>query len=111
MPAPARRAGQTTALHRPVPTTAHPAWRAADAAARQSYGRLLAWLACQWRDVAAAEDALAAALEKALALWPAQGVPAAPDAWLLTVARRELLQAARRQRLHDSPQVQAVLAH
>ncbi len=111
MPAPAPRAGQTTALHSLVHTTAHPAWLAADAAARQSYGRLLAWLACQWRDVAAAEDALAAALEKALALWPAQGVPTAPDAWLLPVARRELLQAARRQRLHDSPQVQAVLAH
>ena len=83
---------------------------AAEAAARQSYGRLLAWLAWQWRDVAAAEDALASALEKALRHWPAEGVPAAPEAWLLAVARRELLQAARRQRLHDSPQVQALLA-
>ena len=86
-----------------------PAWQAAATAARQSYGRLLAWLACQWRDMAAAEDALATALEKALALWPTQGVPEAPDAWLLTVARRELLQAARRDRLHASPQVQALL--
>ena len=83
---------------------------AAAVAARQSYGRLLSWLAWQWRDVAAAEDALASALEKALRHWPADGVPAAPEAWLLAVARRELLQAARRQRLHDSPQVQALLA-
>ena len=83
---------------------------AAEAAARQSYGRLLSWLAWQWRDVAAAEDALASALEKALRHWPADGVPAAPEAWLLAVARRELLQTARRQRLHDSPQVQALLA-
>ena len=102
MLAPAGRASHTV--------TPHPAWQAAESAARRSYGRLLAWLACQWHDVAAAEDALAAALDKALALWPAQGVPAAPEAWLLTVARRELLQAARRQRLHDSPQVQALLA-
>lgn len=87
--------------------------QAAEAAVRQSYGRLLSWLswlAWQWRDVAAAEDALASALEKALHHWPAEGVPAAPEAWLLAVARRELLQAARRQRLHDSPQVQALLA-
>ena len=83
---------------------------AAVVAARQSYGRLLSWLAWQWRDLAAAEDALASALEKALRHWPADGVPAAPEAWLLAVARRELLQAARHQRLHDSPQVQAVLA-
>ncbi len=114
MPAPAGRAGLGTVIdpeaHPAANPAAHPAWLAAEAAARQCYGRLLAWLACQWRDVAAAEDALAAALEKALALWPAQGVPAAPDAWLLTVARRELLQAARRQRLHFSPQVQALLA-
>ena len=82
---------------------------AAQAAARHSYGKLLAWLAWQWRDVAAAEDALATALEQALRHWPVDGVPAAPEAWLLAVARRALLQAARRQRLHDSPQVQALL--
>ena len=61
-------------------------------------------------DVPSLDDALATALEKALRHWPASGVPAAPEAWLLAVARRELLQAARHQRLHDSPQVQAVLA-
>ena len=84
--------------------------KAAQTAARQSYGRLLSWLAWQWRDVAAAEDALSGAFEKALATWPAQGVPDAPDAWLLAVAKNHLLVAARRQRLHDSPEVQAVLA-
>ena len=76
---------------------------AAEAAARRSYGRLLAWLAWQWRDVAAAEDALAEAFATALARWPRDGVPAPPDAWLLTAARRQLLVAARRQRLADDP--------
>lgn len=76
---------------------------AAEAAARGSYGRLLAWLAWQWRDVAAAEDALADAFAAALERWPRDGVPDAPDAWLLTAARRRLLMAVRRQRLADDP--------
>lgn len=76
---------------------------AAERAARHHYGRLLAWLAWQWRDIAGAEDALGEAFARALARWPADGVPDAPQAWLLAVARRELLMAARRQRLADDP--------
>lgn len=56
-------------------------------AARTSYGRLLALLAAADGDVAAAEDALADAFERALNRWPLDGVPDKPDAWLLTVAR------------------------
>jgi RNA polymerase sigma-70 factor, ECF subfamily len=63
---------------------------AAEAAARTAYGRLIALLARDSRDIAAAEDALADALARALARWPEDGVPASPDAWLLTVARRQL---------------------
>ena len=37
-----------------------------------------------------AEDALADALERALTRWPTDGVPANPEAWLLTVARNRL---------------------
>ena len=76
---------------------------AAETAARHSYGRLLAWLAWQWRDVAAAEDALADAFATALQRWPVDGVPASPDAWLRSAAHRRLLMAARRQRLADDP--------
>ncbi|MGV0783420.1 DUF6596 domain-containing protein [Mycolicibacterium sp. XJ775] len=56
----------------------------------RSYGRLLALLAAQSRDIAAAEDALADALERALQRWPRDGVPANPEAWLVTVARNRL---------------------
>src|SRR5690606_31205140 len=70
--------------------------RAAERAARDSYGRLLAFLAARTRDVAGAEDALAEAFASALASWPEQGVPANPDAWLLTVARRRQTDAIRR---------------
>ncbi len=64
-------------------------------AARTSYGRLVAYLAASWRDVAAAEDALAEALVSALETWPRVGVPDNPDAWLLAAARRRLIDAAR----------------
>lgn len=56
----------------------------------RSYGRLLALLAAPARDIAAAEDALADALERALQRWPLDGVPANPEAWVLTVARNRL---------------------
>ncbi len=79
------------------------AHEAAAAAARASYGRLVAWLAWQWRDIAAAEDALAEAFATALQRWPRDGVPASPEGWLLTAAKRQLLMAARRQRLADDP--------
>jgi predicted RNA polymerase sigma factor len=62
----------------------------AGVAARDSYGRLLALLAASTSDLAAAEDALADAFERALRTWPSQGVPGHPDAWLLTVARNRL---------------------
>ena len=57
---------------------------------RDSYGRLLAVLAAPTRDLAAAEDALADAFERALARWPDDGIPANPEGWLLTVARNRL---------------------
>ncbi len=82
---------------------------AAELAARESFGRLLSWLAWRWRDVAAAEDALADALLKALEVWPVQGVPQAPDAWLLTVAKRRLLEIARHDRVRADPALLAIL--
>src|SRR3989449_6568065 len=68
----------------------------ADAVARRSYGKLVAFLAARTRDVAAAEDALSEAFASALADWPLKGCPSNPEAWLLTVARRKLIDVARR---------------
>lgn len=68
---------------------------AAEAAARRSYGKLVAILAARSGDVAGAEDALAEAFAAALRGWPAQGVPRNPEAWLLTVARRRQVDAVR----------------
>ncbi|MER8825391.1 RNA polymerase sigma factor [Mesorhizobium sp. M0938] len=69
---------------------------AAEAAARQSYGKLVAWLAARTRDIAGAEDALADAFAAALERWPQTGVPNRPEAWLLAVARRRRVDAVRR---------------
>ena len=75
-----------------------PGRAAAESAARSSYGRLVAFLSARTRDVAGAEDALADAFEAALREWPTAGVPRSPQAWLLTVARRKLVDTARRRR-------------
>ncbi len=63
--------------------------------ARNSYGRLIAYLAARSGDVTGAEDALSEAFGAALRRWPAEGVPQKPEAWLLRVARNRLIDAAR----------------
>src|SRR3989441_8743221 len=70
--------------------------KTADAVARRSYGKLVAFLAARTRDVAAAEDALSEAFASALSDWPLNGCPSNPEAWLLTVARRKMIDAVRR---------------
>lgn len=57
---------------------------------RTSYGRHLALLAAPTGDIPAAEDAIADAMERALTRWPLEGIPANPEAWILTVARNRL---------------------
>jgi RNA polymerase sigma-70 factor (ECF subfamily) len=75
---------------------------AAERAARESYGRLLAVLAAPTGNIPAAEDALSDAFERALTTWPHRGIPDNPEGWLLTVARNRLRDlyrsAAHRQR-------------
>jgi RNA polymerase sigma-70 factor (ECF subfamily) len=79
--------------------------RAAEAAARDGYGRLVAYLSARSRDVAGAEDALGEAFRAALETWPRDGVPAKPEAWLLAVARHQLIDDARHDRVkaHAAP--------
>jgi RNA polymerase sigma-70 factor (ECF subfamily) len=72
------------------------AGRTAERVARESYGRLVAFLAARTRDVAGAEDALGEAFSAALRKWPVDGVPDNPDAWLLTAARRRQTDDTRR---------------
>jgi len=49
--------------------------RTIERVARESYGRLVAYLSSHTRDVGSAEDALSNALVAALETWPQNGVP------------------------------------
>lgn len=82
----------------------------AEETARASYGRLLAWLSARSGDVAAAEDALAGAFRAALEHWPETGVPASPEAWLVTAARRKMIDDARRRKTRSDGEPALILA-
>ena len=75
------------------------AHRTIERVARESYGRLVAYLSSHTRDVASAEDALSNALVAALMTWPRDGVPQNPGAWLLTAARHSLIDLVRHQQV------------
>ena len=74
----------------------------AEAVARESYGKLVAFLAVRTGDVAAAEDALSEAFAAALTDWPVKGCPKNPAAWLLTVARRKSIDVLRGKRRREA---------
>src|SRR6202171_1852373 len=95
--------------------------RTIERVARESYGRLVAYLSSHTRDVASAEDALSNALVAALTTWPRDGVPQNPEAWLLTAARYSLIDLVRHQQvavaseptlllLREQPQEMTLLA-
>jgi RNA polymerase sigma-70 factor (ECF subfamily) len=69
-----------------------------EAIARQSFSRLVAYIAARnGGDIAAAEDALAEAFASAVVRWDKEGAPERPEAWLLKVARNRLVDEHRRQ--------------
>ena len=73
--------------------------RTIERVARESYGRLVAYLSVHTHDLASAQDALSEALVSALNHWPKEGVPKNPEAWLLTAARHSLIDAIRHQKV------------
>src|ERR1700689_3367497 len=76
--------------------------RTIERVARESYGRLVAYLSSHTRDVASAEDALSNALIAALTTWPRDGGPQNPEAWLLTAARHSLIDLVRHRQVAEA---------
>ena len=87
-----------------VPDGDRPAHDAAQRVARESYGRLVAFFAKRTRDLAAAEDALSEAFAAALVDWPRKGIPANPQAWLMAVAKRKIIDGSRREQTSAASQ-------
>lgn len=83
--------------------------RTIERVARESYGRLVAYLSSHTRDVGSAEDALSNALVAALKTWPRSGVPQNPEAWLLTTARHSLIDHIRHQQVAEASEPTLVM--
>jgi RNA polymerase sigma-70 factor (ECF subfamily) len=83
--------------------------RTIERVARESYGRLVAYLSVHTHDLSSAEDALSEALLSALRTWPHNGLPQNPEAWLLTAARRSLIDVVRHQRVVTGTEPMLVL--
>lgn len=66
--------------------------------AREGRGRAVAILSRRLGDIDRAEDALQDALVAAAERWPRDGVPANPEAWILTTARNRAIDRIRRER-------------
>ncbi|MDF5751631.1 RNA polymerase sigma factor [Spongiactinospora sp. TRM90649] len=82
-------------------TEAHPSAvrRAVDDAHRREWARVLATTVRVARDLDLAEECVQDAYVAALGAWARGGVPTNPGAWLVTVARRNALDALRRDRV------------
>ena len=62
---------------------------------RQEWGRLVALLLSQFRRLDLVEDALGDAVEAASRTWPVDGTPDNPAGWLMTAAKRRVLDRLR----------------
>jgi len=70
--------------------------------AHKESGKLLSVLLNHSNDIQLAEDALQDAFIEAMETWPQKGQPRNPQGWLLTVARRRLIDKFRRDSLHNN---------
>jgi len=73
----------------------HDPTAALESVVRKEWGRLTSLLLAQFRRLDLVEDALSDAVEAAARRWPEDGVPDNPAAWLVTTARRRVVDRLR----------------
>jgi RNA polymerase sigma-70 factor, ECF subfamily len=82
-----------------------------EAVFRAEYGRAVAVLTRVFGDIDIAEEAVQEAFAAAVARWPSGGLPPAPAGWIITTARRRVIDHLRREASRDDRQAQAALMH
>jgi RNA polymerase sigma factor (sigma-70 family) len=87
---------ERTQLNGPEPSSVQRGQRAAEAAWRIEWPRLVAGLTRMVGDIDAAEDLAQDALLAALEQWPRDGVPPNPGAWLMLTAKHRAIDRRRR---------------
>src|SRR5271166_4067832 len=80
-----------------------------DGVFRREWGPVVATLARWSGDLSVAEDAVQEAFAEALRVWPCEGVPDNPGAWVLTVARNRARDRLRRESVRPGKELAAVV--
>ncbi|WP_152189913.1 RNA polymerase sigma factor [Georgenia satyanarayanai] len=78
---------------------------------RAEYGRVVAILVRAFGDIDLAEDAAQEAFAAAVARWPTDGLPPSPAGWLVTTARRRVVDRLRREARGRDKLAEAALLH
>jgi RNA polymerase sigma-70 factor (ECF subfamily) len=74
---------------------------------REEYGRAVAVLVRDFRDIDAAEEAVQDAVTVAVERWPSTGLPPSPAGWIITTARHRAIDRLRREARRDERHAQA----
>ena len=78
---------------------------------REEFGRSVSVLVRAFGDIDLAEEGVQEAFAIAAKRWTIDGVPASPAGWIITTARRRIIDRVRREASRDDRQAQAALLH
>ncbi len=85
--------------------------RSVEAVFREEYGRAVSVLVRAFGDIDLAEEGVQEAFAVAAERWVADGLPPSPAGWIITTARRKVLDRLRREGTRDDRQAQSVLLY